>query len=136
METDGEDADEHNSKSYQERREVAVARHLHQRGARGSARRRLSLAFAGPTRVALLLAISGAGERPQPSASKHNYESYGDSVVLRDSVLRLRRAALGRQADLRRPHNRLVASVFEHRKWSSDGSRGLDEVSARSRKVI
>ena len=129
-------ADEDHPKGYQERREVAVARHLHQRGARGSARRRLSLAFAGPTRVALQLAISGAGERPQPCASEHNYESYGDSVVLRDSVLQLRRAAIGRQADLRRRPHTKVASVFEPRIWSSDGSGGLDEVSVRSRKVI
>ena len=101
---DGEDADEHNSKSYQERREVAVARHLHQRGARGSARRRLSLAFAGPTRVALLLAISGAGERTQPSASEHHYESCGDSVVLRESCLRPARATEPQKPDLRRLH--------------------------------
>ena len=92
---------------------------------RGSPRRRRSHAFAGPTRVALLLAISGAGERPQPCASEHNYESYGDSVVLRDSVLQLRRAAIGRQADLRRRPHTKVASVFEPRIWSSDGSGAL-----------
>ena len=122
---DREHPDEDHPKGYQERREVAVARHLHQRGARGSARRRLSLAFAGPTRVALQLAISGAGERPQPCASEHNYESYGDSVVLRDSVLQMRRAAIRRQADLRRRPHTKVASVFEPRIWSSGGSGAL-----------
>ena len=122
---DGQHPDEDDAEGHEERREVAVARHLHQRGARGSARRRLSLAFAGPTRVALQLAISGAGERPQPCASEHNYESYGDSVVLRDSVLQPRRAAIGRQADLRRRPHTKVASVFEPRIWSSGGSGAL-----------
>jgi len=68
---------------------------------RGSPRRRRSHAFAGPTRVALLLAISGAGERTQPSASEHHYESCGDSVVLRESCLRPARAT--------EPQNRISA---------------------------
>ena len=82
---DREHPDEDHPKGHEERREVAVAGHRAGGGARGSARRRLSHAFAGLTRVALLLAISGAGERTQPSASEHHYESLGDSVVLRDS---------------------------------------------------
>ena len=94
---DREHANEDHPKGDEERREVAVAGHRGDVRARGSARRRRSHACAGLTRVALLLAISGAGERTQPSASEHHYESCGDSVVLRDSVLRRGRAALGRQ---------------------------------------
>ena len=71
---------------------------------RGSPRRRRSHAFAGLHVSLSYWAISGAGERTQPSASEHHYESCGDSVVLRESCLRPARATEPQKPDLRRLH--------------------------------